>query len=40
MRDTPTAVKVVIPSGISAGPVTVDTAGGIITSTQTFTPTG
>ncbi len=38
--DTPTTLKVTIPGGISAGPVTVFTNGGSATSSQTFTPTG
>jgi hypothetical protein len=39
-RDTATELKVYIPGGISAGPVTVYTDGGSATSSQTFTPTG
>jgi hypothetical protein len=38
--DSPTTLRVQIPSGIAAGPVTVFTDGGSATSTQIFTPTG
>jgi hypothetical protein len=38
--DTPGEITLPVPSGASAGPVTVYTNGGSVTSTQTFTPTG
>ena len=40
LKDTSTTLKVPVPSGASAGPVTVFTDGGSATSSQTFTPTG
>ncbi|MGH3155811.1 MAG: putative Ig domain-containing protein [Streptosporangiaceae bacterium] len=38
--DTPGELTLPVPDGVSAGPVTVYTNGGTVTSTQTFTPTG
>lgn len=38
--DSATSLRLTIPSGISAGPVTVYTDGGSAASAQTFTPTG
>jgi hypothetical protein len=38
--DTPSKITLRVPSGASAGPLTVSTDGGSATSTQTFTPTG